>query len=301
MITPTVLERVLAIMGPITINGTTFTSENFTRTLEDEVEFSYEKRGLDFRNRKQILKDLTRHMAARMMTDVFTHWSAYMELAPKLLNEKHIALYSKDLGEQTLIEQRNWAGAMTPASDSDYVLWVDANLGALKTDAVMARSLTYTISPNKNGYVATAAMQLAHRGVHDKFTSRYRDYARVFVPEGSVLIKSEGFNDVKLAQGQENGRQWFGGFASIEPGKTKTLKVTYQLPKNVVQTIKQGSYNLVVQKQLGTLTPQLTLQLDFGRKVIGARPGEGRERHGDNLYSLQTNLLIDRAFAVTLE
>lgn len=306
-ITPTVVERVLEISGPITVNGVTFTSENFVKTLEDEVEYKYVERGIPLSDRKKMLKDVTREMLKRMMTDVFRHWKEYTHLSSKLLDQKHVVLYSHNLDEQAFLMSRNWAGAVAPTNPKqDYLMWVDANLGALKTDAVMERSLSYSIEPTEKGYVATASMQLKHTGVFDKFTTRYQDYARVFVPEGSVLVKAEGFAPgtpevPSIAEGVELGKQWFGGFVSIEPGRTKTVRISYMLPASISESITEGVYDLIVQKQIGTLSPRLTLQLSFGTKVLGAQPAENEALSDDTNYVLETDLHVDRAFHVTLD
>jgi hypothetical protein len=105
----------------------------------------------------------------------------------------------------------------------------------------------------------------------------------------------------KIDQGSELGRQWFGAFISIEPGKTKTLSFTYLLPKQVVEEIKNGSYTLLVEKQLGAEGHRLTLGLDFGTTLASAYPGEDRSKHGDARYDFVTNLLIDRQFSVVLK
>lgn len=304
-IDPTVISNILKISGPITVNGEEFTSDNFTQKLEYEVEYGYEDRGLNFKDRKQMLKDLAQVMIKKMATDVFLHWGDYTKLLPAMLEQKHVVLYSLHPEEQKLLVNENWAGRMSGDS-GDYVLWADANLGSLKTDASLDRSLTYVIQPVGNTYHATAMMHYVHKGTFDKFTSRYRDYARVYVPIGSKFVKASGLEGVEntkpgeIDQGIENGRQWFGGYGSIEPKATRDFSFTYEVSKEVSDQIKAGHYTLVIQKQIGTLEPRLTLSLDFGVKVIGARPGEGSEKHGDTKYQYVTTLETDKNFQITL-
>lgn len=304
-IDPTVVSNVLKITGPITVDGHEFTSDNFTQKLEYEVEYGYEDRGLDFKDRKQMLKDLAEVMVKKMATDVFLHWSAYTTLLPSMLDQKHVVLYSQHADEQALLAARNWTGAMSPVA-GDYVLWTDANLGALKTDASLTRSLSYSIVPVGKTYQATAKMHYVHSGTFDKFTSRYRDYARLYVPVGSTFVKAEGLQGVgnikpgQVDQGVENGRQWFGGFGTIEPKSVKDFSITFTLSPEVVKQIASGYYTLAVQKQIGTMEPQLTLNLDFGTTVVGARPGEGAAKHGDSKYQIVTELDVDKDFQVTL-
>lgn len=305
-IDPTVIQSVLAITGPITVDGVKFDSTNFTRALEYEVEYGYEDRGQTVRDRKNILKDLTIELVKRSATEALTHWGEYAQLLPTMLAQKHLVMFSLDPTEQRLILARDWGGAMR-ATENDFVLWADANLGALKTDASLDRSLSYTIKPVGKTFQATVAMTFVHHGTFDKFTSRYRDYARVYVPVGSKLISAKGAMDSDKStkpgvvdQGVENGRQWFGAFTTVEPKSTKTLSFTFELAPEIVEQIRTGHYELLVQKQIGTLQPGLTLHLDFAKTLAGAIPGEGPAKHGDSVYDLVTDLSVDRTFRVTL-
>ena len=59
----------------------------------------------------------------------------------------------------------------------------------------------------------------------------------------------------------------FGGFIAIEPGESGTLVLEYYLPEKIVQQAAAGLYTLFVQKQLGSMAPQLTVNADFGKTV----------------------------------
>lgn len=305
--TPTVIEEVLKIHGPIKINGEEFTSANFTEKLEYEVEYGYKDKGLEFAQRKNILKDLAYSLLSNLRYDVIKNWKQYYDLSLRLLSEKQVAFYAQNNDEQNLLASKDWAGKMKPAS-GDYLLWADANLGSLKTDAAIKRELTYSISPTSTGkFVASAKMKFIHKGKFDWRTSRYRDYARVYVPIGSKFIKaigtmeSEKSNKIGLVdQGTENGHQWFGGFISVEPGHTSELSFQYYLPENISTTIVGGEYNLLTQKEIGTNDVKLTLELDFGKKLSSATPGEDVGKHGDNRYDFLTDLVQDREFKVLM-
>ena len=54
----------------------------------------------------------------------------------------------------------------------------------------------------------------------------------------------------------------------VEPGKSGALTFEYELAPKVIEQVVLGSYNLLVQKQIGTLAPKLTLGLDFGKKLL---------------------------------
>lgn len=289
--TPTVIEELLRISGPVTINGIQFTADNFTEKLEYEVEYGFAHKGISFDDRKKMLGDLTRSIVMNSFKNALVDWAEYKDMVERMFVEKQIMAYSPEQKFQEVFEAKNWAGQMSGA-ESDYLLWVDANLGALKTDVSIDRTLSYEFSPDKKGgYIVKAKMTYVHKGVFDWRTTRYRDYARLYVPVGSRLIKATGAmkkdqstEPGKIDQGIENGRQWFGSFISIEPGKTGELSFEFQLAPSVVHLIRNNQYKLLVQKQLGTNNTRLTLWLNFDKKLSFASPGEDPKKHGDSRY-----------------
>ncbi|MEK7131283.1 MAG: DUF4012 domain-containing protein [Patescibacteria group bacterium] len=307
-ITPTLLEEVLKIGGPIKVNDQEFSAENFTEKLEYEVEYGYAEQGLDFDERKKVLADLTHALLARIRGDIFRYWPQYLALSQRMLAEKHIMAYSTDPEVESVLLAKNWAGEVKQTA-GDYLLWVDANLASLKTDKVMDRELSYSfVSIGTGKYVATVKMKYTNKGAFTKFTTRYRTYARVFLPAGSQFISVKGSlkNDRTTGvgavdRGMENGKQWFGAFTSIEPGKTGELVWQFYLAPQIAEQIKKNSYNLLTQKQSGTIAHALTLDLNFGKNIASAVPGETPENFGDTKYSLHTDLRLDREFEVNLQ
>ncbi len=302
-ITPTLLEEILRISGPITVNGEEFNADNFTEKLEYEVEFGFAENGQSFDERKKILADLSHAFLARLKGDIFKHWSKYLALSQKMFLEKHILAYSSDAQVQKILLARGWGGVMKDAQ-SDFVLWADANLASLKTDKVIDRELLYSFVPSSTGgYVGTVKMKYVNKGSFTKFTSRYRTYARVYLPLGSRFISVSGSMKVERSpevgvvdQGVENGRQWFGTFISIEPGKTGELAWQFYLAPSVVASIKNNAYSLLVQKQLGTIDHKLTLDFNFAKNISSAIPSEEKKNIGDQKYTYQTDLTVDRDF-----
>lgn len=297
-ITPTLLEEILKISGPIKVNGQEFNAQNFTEKLEYEVEYGYAEQGLHFDDRKKVLADLTHALLARLRGDIFKHWPQYFALSQRMLAEKHILAYSNDSEIQSVLLAKGWAGEIKQTT-GDYLLWADANLASLKTDKVIERELFYSFAPISTGkYAATVKMKYVNKGSFTKFTTRYRTYARVFLPVGSQFISVSGSSTSD--QGIENGKQWFGAFIVIEPGKTGELVWQFYLAPKVAEQIKNNSYNLLVQKQAGIIASALTLDLDFGKNVVSAVPGESPENFGDTKYSLYTDLRLDREFNLKL-
>lgn len=118
----------------------------------------------------------------------------FIAIGEELAREKHIAIYMTDAILQKEIESIGFAGA-APIGTGDYLLWVDANLAALKTDHAIDRSLSYTMKIEGDKRIHIATMSYLHTGIFDWRTSRYRTYARVFVPHGSELVEIRIVNE----------------------------------------------------------------------------------------------------------
>ncbi len=298
--TPTAVENLLAITGPVVLDGQEYDATNFTEKLEYEVEYGFAQKGIQFDDRKNILKDLAKALSVGAVKNIFKHWPAYCALGKKMLEEKQIMFYSTDAVVQQKLSGQSWTGEMNDDS-SDYILWADANMGSLKTDVAVDKELIYEFEPAADGrYLARATMKYVHHGEFDWRVSRYRDYARVYVPLGSQLAGSRGAmvkeksSEVGLVDtGTENGRQWFGAFIAIEPGQTRELIFEYYLAPQIVELIKNNNYKLIVQKQLGSTDNKLTLGLNFDKKLTFAAPGEKPENQGDGRYNYTTVLTTD--------
>ncbi|MFA6427059.1 MAG: DUF4012 domain-containing protein [Candidatus Magasanikbacteria bacterium] len=308
----TVLEEIMKKVGPITIDGITFTADDVTEKLEYEVEYGYDEKGIHFLERKKIMGPLMLELLARLKNDAWKRIDEYGAMVNTLASEKHIVVYSSSESLKKMVDKKGWNGTMAD-TEGDYLLWADANLAALKTDHAIERSLHYSLSRRPPAheseverYLASASMTYVHKGTFDWRTTRYRTYTRIFVPDGSELVtvmvnngkNVKTFEPSSVDQGTELGKKWFGVFVSIEPGNTGNIQFMYQLPDGIKELVEKGLYTLRIQKQIGTLAPPLTLDLDFGKTITSANPGEAQEKWGDSIYELNTDLRVDRSFDV---
>lgn len=310
-LTPTVISKLLAITGPITIDGSTFTSENVTDELEYRVEVAFWTDGTPQAQRKDIVGKLGQELIKRLLSTKLSDLARLAEVAEEALYEKHVMAYFHDATLQAYAEASGWS-ARFRSTPHDSLAIIDANLASLKTDAVMDRNVSYALRPDGGSWIARASITYKNNGRFNWKTTRYRTYARFYVPLGSTLLKGEGMmlddklNDPKRRPGtvdigQELGHTVFGAFVSIEPGETRTLAMEYRVSDAVAKSIRQGAYALDIQKQLGTLAHGLTLDLDFGKNVARAAPPEVPTQWGDARYRLTTDLRLDRQFSVGLK
>jgi hypothetical protein len=280
MFTPELAVDILRLTGPITVDGITFTPENLVEELEFQVEVEiYNKEDYDPSNRKQAVADLAFEVIKRLEQMSFGELAEVAKIVEENFAESHIVLRLADTAAQQLALQRDWAGAMRPVY-VDYLSVVDANLGALKTDAAMTRSVAYSVRPDgSGGFDGTAVLTYTNNGSFDYKTTRYQTYTRVYVPAGSELLGVEGAIPNTVPQSgigrfaeadiyDELGRTAFGAYLVVEPGATRSLTFHYKLPSRVRQAVAAGVYRLDVEKQIGVGgAPALEIDVEVGNGV----------------------------------
>ncbi|HTK59838.1 MAG TPA: DUF4012 domain-containing protein [Candidatus Baltobacteraceae bacterium] len=310
-VTPTVIQKLLAMTGPITIEGTTFTADNVVDELEYQVEVAFWDEGTPLAQRKDVVGKLGQELVRRLLSTQLSDLPKVAAVAEASLAEKQLMASFSDPSLLAFADARQWSGRFR-AGPEDRLAVIDANLASLKTDAVMRKSIAYSIRPDGDSWIARAAITYKNEGRFTWKTTRYRTYTRFYAPIGSRFLKGEGMmvddklNDPRRRPGtidvsEELGHAVFGGFISVEPGETRTLAVEYRVSDAVARMIRSGSYGLEVQKQLGSLSNGLTLDLDFGKNVARATPPEDAKEWGDSRYRMSTDLRIDRLFSVGLK
>lgn len=308
-LTPSFAADLLRITGPITVGTQTFSADNIADTLDYQVEYGYASQGLPPAQRKEIIADLVNEVKDRLFSLPLSQWGSVQTAFEHALTDKQLTFYSADQHTEDVLTTTGWGGRMVPGNN-DNLLVVDASLASLKTDPSVDRTIAYSIEPTSDGqFVGKVAITYDHRGTFNWKTTRYRTYTRVYVPDGSTLLRSSGsLKDDKLKNpslaegtvdvGTDLGFTTFGAFTSVEPGESRTLTFEYVLPSSVTDAINNGTYQLDVFKQIGAFDHALTLDLDFGKKVASATPAEASTEWGDNRYRLNTILDQDQEVRV---
>jgi len=305
--TPSFASEILRVTGPIEVADQIFTSENLFDALEYKVEVGYKGEGIPTEQRKEILAVLVENVVLKLVTLPIQDWEKVLDAVALGFKQKQLMVWSKETELQNLLDKQNWSGRVVTGTE-DFVMAVDANMAALKSDIEVSRSITYRIVPEGDNLLASVAITYRHDGHFDWKTTRLRTYTRLYVPLGSEFVGVTGaLKDDKIKNparelgtidiSSELGATVFGTFTSIEPGEERTLTFTYRLPKDLVEHIKSSDeYDLKFQKQLGAFTHNLTLELNFGKNFKEAMPAEETRELGDMWYRTHTNLAEDKEF-----
>jgi len=240
------VEGLLKIVGPISLPGfkEPFSAENVVYQLEEYSNVLMKHSG----ERKDVLGSLMSQMIAKIFALPSNSYNDLLNTGVALLAEKHILLYFVDGLAQELSQKYNLAGRITEFS-GDYLHINDANFGGRKANWYMEQTVAKKVY--RQGDNLLCDLELVYKNIGDydsEWNTGYRDYMRILVPSGSQLISGSGglepftsFNDL--------GKTVFATFLGVGPKETTVIKVTYKLPKEIIQ---DGQYKLHVQKQPGT-------------------------------------------------
>jgi hypothetical protein len=286
--TPTVLERFLELIGPIDLtkkHGVEINSDNFwietQRIAEEKPEPSDLKiasgtEAVEVRHEpKKVIGDLMHKilevLPERLNKDMFIDLAGMVEDS---LNEKHIMFYFSDESLQKKAVQYGWDGAMADTV-FDYLMVVNTNVAGGKTDRVIRESINHSAEVAWDGTIIdTVTIKREHTGEKwQEFTGvRNNNWMRIYVPEGSELIKAEGFvspdaeffeepgkdwemdPDVLATEGQaiidldsgtkiynENGKTVFANWSQVDPGQTAVITLKYRLPFRLEKPEKEDT------------------------------------------------------------
>ena len=225
-VTPTVIERLLEITGPIDLTkeyGLVIDSNNFWETTQKVVE----QKNLIKTNPEYVAglatssilvkadlplqQDLENNADNKPKKIIGDLMVKILEILPKKINqknlvnilsmfqenlsEKQILFYFNDSKAQQAVSSRNWAGEVK-ATDHDYLMVVNTNVAGQKTDRKIIENIDHYSEVSSNGVIInTLKITRKHSGVKNEPLVGVRNvnWMRIYVPVGSKLISANGF------------------------------------------------------------------------------------------------------------
>lgn len=325
----TLLNDLLAITGPITIvnkkhpDGITFTQEDGLQELQRDVEEIYlrdemiraaekeaEELGIEYKrpkdeNGKKIKlvthaernsrKDIIGALATAIEDKLFdvsemkTTIPALVNFGLEGLTNKDVQMWFKDDELQAKIHKFYWTGEVDTEWDGDYLMIVDANVGALKSDYHIERAIEHTVDfrglgAEKNdatagrmvryltpslqerimagtyrapGPLATTRVTYTHTATESDWrTSDYHSYTRMIVPADTTWIVREWFFAPTVDTEEFANRTTYEyKFDVLISDPVLPTMLQYVLP----DTITEEGYKFKIQKQSGIGTVPFVL------------------------------------------
>lgn len=298
-LTPAAVVDLLDLTGSIAIGGQVYNKNNFVELLQTTTGLDYARRGISSWDRKAVIADITKVMQQRILARLDQNWSRLLDIVGANLDRKNILVYAVHPTINDLAKQNGWRGEVLSV-DGDYLMVVDANMAALKTDAEVNKSLSYSLRQEANGLVARVQINYANHGVFNWKTTRYRSFTRVYVPKGSQLIRAAGHegDQSDVVVGEELGKTYFGAFVQIEPGKIGGLSFEYKLPYNLYALYESGQYSLLLQKQPGSRLNEVNIDCRFSRVISNYQPAKLFSYIEGGRFWYKGDFISDQSFAI---
>jgi hypothetical protein len=241
-----VIEELMEVTGPVTVNGLTYNSENVVLELERIASLSQREQI----NRKGVLGDLMEEMLINVFESEADVWSKLIDKGVDLAVRKHIQGYVFDEEAQALIEKYDFGGTVEDEVDGDYSYVVQTNLGGDKTNWFVDKVVDHKLENIDGRWVRTVKITYSYEQPSEEygpFIKRFRDWVRVYTPLNTELISIDGSED-ETGEGEEVGKKYYHGYIELGPGEQKVMEFKYYLPEGVVG---EDGYSLLVQKQPG--------------------------------------------------
>ena len=241
-----VIEELIGVTGPVTVNGLTYDSENVVLELERIASLSQREQI----NRKGVLGDLMEEMLVNVFESETAVWSKLIDTAVSLGARKHVQGYLFDEEAQVLLEKYNFAGRIIDPVEGDYSYVVQTNLGGDKTNWFVDKIVDHELAREGDRWVRTVKVTYTYEQPGEEFSpfiKRFRDWVRVYTPLNTELIGIFGSED-ETGTGEERNKTYYHAYIELGPGEKKELTFKYYLPEGV---ITDGNYNLLIQKQPG--------------------------------------------------
>lgn len=331
-ITPDIIERLLMITGPIDMTkdyGEIIDSTNFRRIAQESSEVDL--KGTE--TPKQLLADLTPILLDRVFQlkkeDILPTLMALNEA----ITEREMLIYFRDAKLEQQMRDFGWAGEIA-ATDKDYLAIIKTNIAGGKTDGVIDDSVSHDVNIAGDGSINdTVTYTRVHNGDPKNILQGIKNtsFIRFYVPEGSTLVRAEGFSDIPDAKfstpdadavvdedfvknegtivtdeitgtriQNSFGKTVFGNWLEVAPGEGKTVTIEYRLPfrLDVSNKTQAQTFSVLYQKQAGAraMTMNTKVRYPKGVAITKAFPEESNETA--NGATLTTNLKADVFFGV---
>ncbi|MBU2214279.1 DUF4012 domain-containing protein, partial [Patescibacteria group bacterium] len=304
--TPTVMQKLLAISGPIEIPDyqITIDQDNFLEKVQQEVEIDYDK---ELNQPKKILADLAPLILDRLFNSQnFSQMGKVFEVMEESVKERQILIYARNYEVEKKISAMGFSGEILK-TDKDYLSVINSNINGYKTDGIIEQSIRHETEIKADGSIQnTVTITRKHNGgnsAYEWWNKVNADYMRVYVPEGSILLSVEGqtreFNtppldykllgfkqDFQVRQEEESmeideesgtriyqdaGKTVFANWVYVSPQEVAVVKYTYVLPFKISLAAKDNSlkaYSLLFQKQAGSLEENFSFQITYPSDLV---------------------------------
>lgn len=252
-ITPAVVSDLLDLTGPVVIDGIVFDSAKFLDRLQYETGAGYRERNVPYFARKDLIGSLAKVLLGRIQENILGYAVPVYKIIQKRLSTKDIMIYGTDKNLEETYRRFGWAGELKKTT-GDYLMVVDSNMAAFKTNKFVTRKVTVAIEETAKNVLRHTVNVFYQNDApgFTEFTTRYRTYTRLYVPASATVVAASGF--VSEAKTKIPGQAdiykdgeflVIGGFFALDPKTSGSFTVSYDVP------ITKDEVYFNYQKQVG--------------------------------------------------
>ena len=298
-------EDLLGVIGGVSVPGydTTVTADNFRAVIYNIRDFG----AGDIPHKKFL---------ATLYQQIFSQWQTMTQDPKKntellgallsALQEKHIMMYFTDMQLDNAVTLLGWSGVQAEATDHDYLMVADANLGNKSNHSVI-QSLTYDAEIQPDGSISgnttlsyDYSAQLAKNdpAVNPQYNGPidYSSLVQFFVPTGTSLSEATNVEDTPTVVNNDANTE-FVARAFVPFDSNQNFQFSY-VTRPLIETLgAYKRYRLLVQKQPGTPTNALDVQVSLpaNATVISTTPIASASYNLDRpILEFRTDLSVDR-------
>ncbi|HLX40642.1 MAG TPA: DUF4012 domain-containing protein [Ktedonobacteraceae bacterium] len=272
-ITPALIERILAITGPIAVPEyhETITAQNlverihYHQIIEDAKSGDVPSADGNSSVRKHFTALLGQYFVARLH-------SLAGSLLPGVLQAVIDSMYTKDIqiylnagaAEKVLQNYQLDDSIQSPVGDSIFV--VDANIYATKANKYLLTTVEDQVTIDSTGtaihhtLIKQTWTKAGLKSIDFYGPTRYKDYLRVYLPPNSTLLAQAGWEPKDT--GIASGRKFWGGYSSIYYPQTGAITLTWIVAGAAQKDAHGWRYQYLIQHQAGSqqgMNVQITL------------------------------------------
>ncbi len=318
--TPTVMEKLLRIIGPIDLTekyGIIFNADNFwleaQKLSEQKPDVTKQPKKIIGDLMNKLIEDLPKRLSKDNLAELF-------KITEESLNDKNILFYFADPELQTKAAEMGWDGKIK-ATAGDYLNVVNTNIAGGKSDREIKQEIILEAEVQPDGSIIdTLIIRRTHNAVkRAPFTGvRNVDWLRVYVPAGSEFLAAGGFKpldkiffkaqeeswlsdpEVAAAENgmqtdeatqtkiyQELGKTVFANWSQVDPGETAELTIKYKLPFKLADLSRASGLSIADQ-----LIEQAASILNSGEKNLYSYSLLAQKQPGMNASTIQGDLKL---------
>ncbi len=286
-ITPTLIQQMLAITGPIRVPEyqQTVTTQNLV-SLIHFYQLGAGRQGNDIPSpdgNSSVRKHFMALLAEQFMARIHQLSSAQMvkvfQVLWSSLHTKDIQVYFNAAAAESLLQQNHLdASLQSPAGDGLFV--VDTNVAPDKANRLITNTLNDQVVIDSNGdAIHHTTLRYAWLTNGDVYGSLvYRDYLRVYLPSDSTVSVQDGWEPHGTSTAF--GHKVLAGYYTLVYGQTRTITLVWMVPRAATHDAQGWHYHDEIQRQAGarwTIHVQIILPANATTmKVSGGLTAHGK-------------------------